>query len=83
MMVMIINHIENLETARAMLMYSAAKDREASLVEMIGKDPKEELFFNLFSPGQCCVLQTKPVGEKGQEKENRKELRNLFSSGTS
>ena len=45
MMITIINHIENLETARAMLMYSAAKDREASLVEMIGKDPKEELFF--------------------------------------
>ena len=62
--VMIINHIQNLETARAMLMYSAAKDREASLVEMIGKRSKRGNVFNQFSPGQCCVLQTKPVGEK-------------------
>ena len=53
--------IENLETARAMLMYSAASEREASLVEKIrqlepvmiiseGFHLKQELFMFTFSP---------------------------------
>ena len=53
-------------------MYSAAKDREASLVEMIGKDPKEEMFLICFHPDNVVSFRQSQLERKGRRRKTEK-----------